>query len=222
MRNSKSEILNSKQFPNSNDPKSKQWFGALGFRIWNLFRIFRQRRTRRAVWRACLGFIFLGMQIDSVLLAAQANEVMEQTNTMVVVREHPRTGRPYVSITSLEAGARDPFEGQRRRYGRPDYRMLDPKIKSGKISYDGPYSDKKKIYLFAASVATLGTISGAAVMAAAPAATGAATSGGAGAYLAGGTAVVAGSAATAEIAMKPDTQKGNYTLRAESHQEDAH
>ena len=161
-----------------------------------------------------LGFgICFGFRISCF---AEANEVMEETSTMVVIREHPRTGRPYVSITSLEAGARDPFEGQRRRYGRPDYRMLDPKMKSGKVPYDGPYSDKKKIYLFAASVATLGTVSGAAVMAAAPAATGTAASGGAGAYLAGGTAVVAGSAATAEIAMKPDTKKGNYTLRAES------
>ena len=145
-----------------------------------------------------------------------SSEVLEETRTQVVIREHPRTGRSYVSIVQAGEEARDPFAGTKRNYSRPDYRILDPKIKSGKIPYDGPYSDKKKIYIFAASVATLGAASGAAVIAAAPAATGAAASGGAGAYLAGGTVVLAGSAVAAEIAMKPDPKKGHYTLRSQS------
>ena len=145
-----------------------------------------------------------------------ASEVFEETNTQVVVRKHPRTGKPYVSIVRAGEEAKDPFAGVRRNYPRPDYRMLDPKIKSGAIPYEGPYSDKTKIYVFAASLATLGVASGAAVIAAAPAATGAAASGGAGAYLAGGTAVVAGSVAEAQIAMKPDSKKGDYKHRAES------
>ena len=145
-----------------------------------------------------------------------SSEVLEETSTAVVVREHPRTGKPYVSIIRSDGAAKDPFAGQGKFYSRPDYRMLDPKIKSGAISYNGPASDRKKIYIFAASLATLGAASGAAVIAAAPAATGAAASGGAGAYLAAGTAVVAGSAAAADIAMKPDLKKGDYTLGSES------
>ena len=145
-----------------------------------------------------------------------SSEVLEETSTAVVVREHPRTGKPYVSIVRSGGEAGDPFAGMRKFYSRPDYRMLDPKIKSGAIPYNGPYSDKTKIYIFAASLATLGAASGVAVIAAAPAATGAAASGGAGAYLAAGTAVVAGSAAAADVAMKPDSKKGDYTLRSES------
>ena len=145
-----------------------------------------------------------------------ASEVLEETNTRVVVRQHPRTGKPYVSIVREGEEAKDPFAGARRNYSRPDYRMLDPKVKSGAVPYEGPYSDKTKIYVFAATLATLGVASGAAVIAAAPAATGAAASGGAGAYLAGGTAVVAGSVAETEIAMKPGSKKEDYKHRAES------
>ena len=145
-----------------------------------------------------------------------SSEVLEETNTQVVVREHPRTGKPYVSIIRAGEETKDPFAGARRNYSRPDYRMLDPKIKSGAIPYEGPYSDKTKIYVFAATLATLGAASGAAVIAAAPAATGAAASGGAGAYLAGGTAVVVGSVAEAQIATAPNSKKPEYKHRAES------
>ena len=158
--------------------------------------------------------VILLIHAASSLVAA--SEVLEETNTQVVVREHPRTGKPYVSIIRSDGAAKDPFAGQGKFYSRPDYRMLDPKVKSGAIPYNGPYSNKTKIYIFAASLATLGAASGAAVIAAAPAATGAAASGGAGAYLAAGTAVVAGSAAAADIAMKPDLKKGDYTLGSES------
>lgn len=145
-----------------------------------------------------------------------ASEVIEETKTMVVVREHPKTRRPYVVITLPEKETVDPFAHLRQPFSRPDYRMLDPKVKSGALPYDGPSSDRKKIYIFAASLATLGTASGAMVITAAPAATGAAASGGAGAYLAGGSAVVAGSSATVAIATKPDPKKENYTHRSKS------
>lgn len=145
-----------------------------------------------------------------------ASEVIEETGTRIIVREHPKTGRPYVSVVSSQGEIPPgPFTGQ-RKYSRPDYRMLDSKIKSGQIPYGGPYSDRTKVYVFAASLATLGTASGAMVIAAAPAATGAAASGGAGAYLAGGSAVAAGSSATVAIAAKPDPRKENYTHRSES------
>ena len=73
-----------------------------------------------------------------------ASEIMEETKTQVIVREHPRTGKPYVSIVAEGAVPADPFAGKHRAFKRPDYRMLDPKIKSGQISYDGPISDRKK------------------------------------------------------------------------------
>lgn len=145
-----------------------------------------------------------------------ASEVLEQTQTQAVVRNHPRTDEPYVSIVSPDRLNVDPFAGNRKSYLRPDYRMLDPKIKSGMIPYNGPYSNRKKVYIFAASLAAVGTVGGTAIIAAAPAATGTAASGGAGAYLAGGAAVAAESAAEYAIAAKPDPKKDIYTQRSES------
>lgn len=143
-------------------------------------------------------------------------EVMEETNTQVIVREHPKTGRPYVSIVSSEVPEPPgPFAGQ-KSYAVPDYRLLDPKVKAKDVPYDGPYSDRTKIYILAASLATVGTVGGTAIIAAAPAATGAAASGGAGAYLAGGGAVVAGSAAEYAVATRSDPKKEDYVQRSKS------
>ena len=156
--------------------------------------------------------VFISVMISNSF----ASEVIEETGTRVIVREHPKTGRPYVSIVSSQGEIPpDIFTGQ-RKYSRPDYRMLDPKIKSGQIPYEGPSSDRKKIYLFAATLATLGTASGAAVIASAPAATGAAASGGAGAYLAGGTAVVAGSTVAAHAVTRNDPKKDDFKHRSKS------
>ena len=147
---------------------------------------------------------------------AFATEVIEPTRTQVIVRAHPKTGKSYVSIVSSDAPVPpDPFGGQ-KSYAPPDYRLLDPKVKAKDVPYDGPYSDRTKVYILAASLATVGAVGGTAIIAAAPAATGAAASGGAGAYLAGGTAVVAGSAAEYAVASRPDPKKGDYTDRSES------
>ncbi len=144
-----------------------------------------------------------------------ASEVVDTTHTQVVVREHPKTHRPYVSIVSNdEPVPRDPFTGQRKSYSRPDYRMLDPKVKNGEIFYDGPSSDNKKIYIFAASLMTIGVVGGAVGMAAAPAATGATASGG-GAYLAAGSAV-AGSAAAAGVISSKSSDNEKYKHESES------
>ncbi len=161
-------------------------------------------------------FIFSLFLIYSTIQNSFASEVLEQTETQVVVRNHPRTGKPYVSIVSPDRLNVDPFAGNRKSYLRPDYRMLDPKIKSGVIPYKGPYSDRKKVYIFAASLAAVGTMGGTAIIATAPAATGTAASGGAGAYLAGGAAVAAGSAAEYTIATQPNPKKDIYTQRSES------
>lgn len=145
-----------------------------------------------------------------------ASEIIEETRTQVIVREHPKTGRSYVSIVSSEVPAPPgPFAGQ-KSYSVPDYRLLDPKVKAKDIPYDGPYSNRTKIYILAASLATVGTVGGTAIIAAAPAATGAAASGGAGAYLAGGGAVIAGSAAEYAVATHRDPKKENYVQRSES------
>ena len=107
-----------------------------------------------------LGHLFSGYAspVSDSVSAASVSEVIQKTPTRVVVREHPRTGRPYVSIVSSEAPARDPFSGLHQAMKRPDYRMLDPKIKAGQIPYEGPYSDRKKVYLLAASLATVGAV----------------------------------------------------------------
>ena len=162
-------------------------------------------------------FLILSLTISLWSLSTFASEVIEETQTAVVVREHPKTGRPYVSITLPSKISIDPFSTSRKRYPRPDYRLLDPKIKSGQIPYEGPYSDNKKIYIFAASLATLGTAGGLTLAAVAPAATGvAAASGGGAAYLAGGAAVATGSAAAAAAVLRSNPKEEDYSHRSES------
>ncbi len=144
-----------------------------------------------------------------------ASEVLEESTTRVVVREHPRTGRPYVSIVP-DASARDPFEAQRKKMKRPDYRMLDPKIKSGAIPYEGPVSDRKKVYLLAGTLAATGAVAGTAVILAAPAATRAAAAGGAGAYGAAGVGVLGGTVSAATLKMRPDPKHDKLTSTSTS------
>lgn len=148
---------------------------------------------------------------------SQSSEIIEETPTQVIVREHPKTGQPYVSIVSSQGPVpADPFTGQRKKFSRPDYRMLDPKMKARDIPYDGPYSDRKKVYVLAATLAVSGTAGGIVGMASAPAATGAGASGGAGAYFAGGAAVAAGSAAAATRAARANPRNKNFIHRSES------
>ncbi len=145
------------------------------------------------------------------------SEVIPKTSTQVIVRDHPKTGKPYVSIVSDSAPGQDPFAHLKQNIKRPDYRMLDPQVKSGEIPYEGPVSDRKKVYILAASLATLGTVGGVAVIAAAPAATGAgAAGGGAGMYAAGGAAVVLGTAAGTVAVTKTDPDKENFTHESEA------
>ncbi len=138
---------------------------------------------------------------------ADDNEVTRTTPARVVVRQHPKTGRPYVVIAS-DKGNRNPLvvPASASRF-RPDYRMLDPKMKSGKIPYEGPVSDRKKVYIFAATVAALGTAGGASIIAAAPAATGTGAAGGAGAYAAAGAGVATGTVSAALDKTRPDPDK---------------
>ena len=115
-----------------------------------------------------------------------ASEVIPESASQVVVREHPRTGKPLVCITAGEKGSAPAlFNRQARKMTRPDYRMLQPGVKPGDVGYDGPVSSRKKVYALAATLAA-GGVAGYALIPAAAASGGA--DGGAGAYaLAGGT-----------------------------------
>ena len=164
-----------------------------------------------------LTFALILLMMPRISLAAE-NEVLPKTLTQVVVRKHPRTGKPYVVITDKGKDAPDPFAAIRtaKPMMRPDYRMLDPKIKAGSISYEGPVSDRKKVYIFAASLATLGAAGGAAIIAAAPAATGAGAASGAGIYAGAGAGIAAGSVAGTIAATKSDPKKESFKHTAES------
>src|SRR5690349_6630294 len=90
---------------------------------------------------------------------AEPTEVVPKTGTAVVVRENPKTGKSFVSIVDAQnPNAGYPFRGSPAKFSRPDYRMLDPHAKRGEIPYDGPYSDRRKIYYFAAGLATAGVL----------------------------------------------------------------
>lgn len=131
-----------------------------------------------------------------------ATEVLEETHTQVILRTHPKTGKPYVSIVSTDTPIpKDPFTGLDRKYSRPDYRLLDPHMKNGEVFYDGPVSDDRKVYIFAATLMTLGTVGGAVGMATAPVAASGAT-GGAGAYAAAGSVVAGGTTAAGLISAR--------------------
>jgi hypothetical protein len=173
----------------------------------------------------------LGAALAAVLLTSSpfsfcAGEVHDPTRTKVAVMPHPRTGRPYVAILPEENNpgqavifAADAAGGiSETAVSRPDYRMLDWKIKDGEIPYDGPVSDRKKVYILAATLATVGVAGGIAASFAVPAtAAGAATGGaGAGIYAGAGTALTAGTVSTALIQTRPDPRKDDFEHIAES------
>jgi len=146
-----------------------------------------------------------------VSFAVEVTEVLPQTRTQVIVREHPKTGESYVSIISSDIrDPVDPFTNQREKYARPDYRYLDHRIKKGEIDYDGPTSDRTKVYVLAATLATVGVVSGVAIIAAAPAATGAGAAGGAGVLAGVGVGVAAGTVSTAMLQSRPDPEQDDY------------
>ena len=155
---------------------------------------------------------------DAVLCAS---EVLEKTPTKIAVQHHPRTGKPYVTVVDHGRVLSDPaFPPEERQLQRPDYRYLDPQVKKGEVLYQGPVSDRRKIYVFAAGLAVLGT---AGSLALPVTAVSGAAGGGAGAYAAAGSAVTAGTAAgtvAAHRQSKP-VQDENYRLKAESRQLDS-
>ncbi len=140
-----------------------------------------------------------------------ASEVLEKTDTAVVVREHPKTGKPYVVITNQNQWVPGTPKGARHllRLLRPDYRMLDPKQKN--IPYEGPVSNRKKIYALAATLAAGGTAAGLAI----PTTAAASAAGGGAGYAAAGSGVAAGTISTSLAASQPKPEE-EYTREANS------
>lgn len=169
----------------------------------------RDRVKKAAAWALIVILLFFpgkGMASD--------NEVLGEGNAKVFIRQHPQTGKDFVSLRTA-SDAKDLFKGFVKREVRPDYKMLDADAKG--VPYDGPVSDRTKVYVFAATLITLGA-AGAVVTAAIPAGAAAAGagSGGAGLLGAGTLAVVGGTAG--EIALKSHLAPGeeNYVHDAKA------
>jgi len=151
------------------------------------------------------GLVLSGILIFSGV-SAYANEVMSEAPAEIVIREHPKTGFPYVSVIDPRR-PREVFTGEMKKFNRPDYRLLDPKIKSKDTAYDGPVSDRKKVYVLAGVLAA-GGVAGYAALPVSAAGGGAA--GGAGAYAAASGAVTAGTFSTHWM-MKKDDRPDDFT-----------
>ncbi len=164
----------------------------------------------------------------SAPLAVCGQEVSDPTRTKVAVMKHPKTGKPYVAILPEGETPKDALifpsgsaAEEAGKVSRPDYRMLDWKVKNGEIPYSGPTSDRTKVYVLAATLATVGVVSGTAVALSVPAATAATTAttasgAGAGVYAAAGTAIAAGAVSTAMVQSRPDPNKDDFDHTSES------
>ena len=158
----------------------------------------------RHVWIFLIGLHFIFQPVSKA-----GTEVLPETKTRVVVREHVKTGESYVSVVSAEKEKpENPLGPSQKKILRPDYRMLDPDVRSGEIPYEGPVSDSTRVYLFAASIATLGVVGGLAVPVAAAGAGTAA--GGAGAFAGAGMAVGVGSISAGFLSLYPDSNRDDF------------
>ena len=145
------------------------------------------------------------------------------TITTVHVREHLKTGKPYIVITKAEASEEEKSKPEQRKsekVSRPDYRMLSPKVKSGEIPYEGPYSDRRKVYILAGSLIATGIATGV-LAATAPATTvtaGAASASGAGAgvYTTAGTAVGVTSVSAALLKARSEPNQEDFIHKADT------
>lgn len=153
-------------------------------------------------------FLILAILFQNVLFA---DEVLTGVPVKIVKKEHPRTGKKFYSVVSEDIQKTGIAAVEKKNYSRPDYRFLDHTVKSGTIPYDGPSSSRKKVYVLAGTVATLGVVGGSVgMMAAASAPVSAGTGSGAVGYLAAGTAVGTGSLSTAWLKSRPDPERDNF------------
>lgn len=157
-----------------------------------------------------LSFMIVSVVCPSVF----ASEVLDKTRTQVVVLENAKTGTELVGIAPESgAGSRYQFLKNPVQVSRPDYLMLDPTKKSSDFNYDGPYSSRKKVYIFAGTVATAGLLAGTLTPVAATA--GGAT-GGVGALAGAGVAVAGAPLATAYIRSRPDPHENDFEHKAQT------
>lgn len=144
------------------------------------------------------------------LVIAENEEVPDFRSSQIRVRENRQSGKPYVSIVKEDqTNPRYAFQRDQTPYQRPDYRMLSQNKKEMKtIAYDGPESDRTKIYLFAGTLIASGIAVGT-TAALAPVATAgsAAASGGAGAFGLASLGIATGSVVTALHKSKPDPDR---------------
>ena len=148
-----------------------------------------------------------------------ANEVFERTQTRVVVRVHPKTGKPFVSIVSADANHQSGYFTRPAVVNRPDYRMLEPKVKAGDVPYHGPVSDRRKVYVLAGTLAALGAAGGV-IGTVAPAASSGGAASGAGLY-AGGAVLTGGGPILARLAAQTDSQPEDFKMTAETRENDS-
>ncbi len=151
----------------------------------------------------------LAMILAAGPIFAGESEVLQEAPEKVFVREHPQTGKSFVSLRKKD-NTKDPFKGFVKREIRPDYEMLDAKTKSGDIPYDGPVSDRKKVYVFAATMMTLGVAGGIATVAMPVGAAAAGTSGGTGLLGVEAATVVAATAGTVAVQTHIRPGEENY------------
>jgi len=152
----------------------------------------------------------LGEMPDVAITLKPESETIIAQDNQVIVREHPKTKRPYVTIASGDTEIEEhTITMPSDTVSRPDYRILSYRVPKDIPPYNGPYSDRTKVYVFAGALIATG-IATAAVGAAAPAAVGAASSGG-GAYAVAGTTVGVTTLATALLKARPDPDEDEFT-----------
>jgi hypothetical protein len=144
------------------------------------------------------------------ILLHPPSEVIIAEEHQVIIRDHPQTRLPYVSIVGAAVATQEQtIKIPSDALGRPDYRMLSYRTAAGVPAYKGPSSDRTKVYVLAGTLIATG-IATAAIGAAAPAAVGAASSG-AGAYAVAGSTVGVTTLATALLTSRPDPDENDFT-----------
>ena len=145
-----------------------------------------------------------------------ANEVNVENQTSVVVHEHPQTGRPYLCIVKAGTPPRKIFYGPRKKFKKPNYRLLDPHVSPKEAGYDGPSSDRTKIYVLAGALAAGGVAAYAALPVSATAGLPAGSlAGGAALYAGAGAAVTTGTLSL-HWAMTQTDRPDDFTHRSVS------
>jgi hypothetical protein len=165
--------------------------------------------------RVIVAMLFIFYCIGNVNAEEVGSSEVIDIGTDVSIRVHPKTGEEYICLRA--AGEEAPayrFQIMGERYSRPDYEMLSHNVRSGDIPYDGPVSDRTKIYVLAATLAASGIAAGVVAQAAAAGAAAttaaSASTAGAGAYATAGAVLAGVSVATPLIKAQPDPNRDDF------------